>query len=324
MRIYVKNLIEFKDNTSNFTFAIKDFNILTGKTGKKFMKLTLFDKTGEIDARFFEGFEGLENILKEGEIYSFKARPEVYNNQLYLKVFKIEAAKEYNLSDFIQTSEVPLQFMWEEFLQWIGTVTSKHWKELLDTFLNDREMIEKFKIWPAAKDWHHSYLHGLLEHTLGVIRLCDKVSILYKNLDRELLLVGAIFHDIGKLEEYEIKKTAVVITTPGRLLGHITIGCSIVENIIKRLKDFPLKDKEALLHLIVSHHGRYDWGSPKLPQFKEALILHWCDYLDSQITGMEQLYQRFHGREWTDYNKFLERHIYRYNLNDWEALPVDD
>jgi 3'-5' exoribonuclease len=171
--------------------------------------------------------------------------------------------------------------------------------------------VASFKLAPAAKRVHHAYLGGLVVHTRNVLRLAEAVSKVYENLNVDLLMTAAVLHDVGKVYEYDFSRK-IDFSTPGRMLGHIVIGYELVGAKIKSIPDFPESMKLRLLHMILSHHGEFEWGSPKQPLFVEALVLHFIDNLDSKVEMMLDIQKRNRGKEkqWSDYHPYLEREIY--------------
>ncbi|MDD2716287.1 MAG: HD domain-containing protein [Candidatus Wallbacteria bacterium] len=313
-KIYIADLKKNRGEELNTLLAVKQINEASGRTGKKYLKLTVFDKSGEIDARAFESYESWLNFLEIGGIYSFLVRAESYNNQEYLKVSRISPVKDFEIEDFLPVSSHDYITVLAEVKELLGLIRNPHLRRLIDLVLSDTDLISKFERWPAAKEWHHAYLHGLLVHTASVMRHSRRIAEDY-GLDSDLLLTGSFLHDIGKIEEYEFRGALIDFSTRGRLLGHIVIGSMMLEQMIAKIPDFPKELANALTHLIVSHHGNHEWGSPKLPKFKEAMVLFLSDYLDSQLAGIDKLYQQNQGRDWTDFNKFLERYIYIYKEN---------
>ena len=194
----------------------------------------------------------------------------------------------------------------------IAALSQPHLRELLQTIMTDSRVTERFKRAPAAKRMHHAYIGGLLDHTLSLIHLCQLVAQNYPEINLELLVAGAILHDIGKIEELSYSRS-FDYTTEGRLLGHIVMEVIYVNQVINHMVDFPEELRMQLLHLLVAHHGKNEFGSPKIPMTLEALILHYLDDLDSKIQVMTALSAEDTGgdADWTGYNQLLERYVYR-------------
>ena len=190
-------------------------------------------------------------------------------------------------------------------------IQNRHLRTLIDSFMADHHFVTRFKKAPAAKHFHHGYLGGLLEHTLSVSQMAVRVSEHYPELDCDLLLSGAILHDIGKIEELTVEPT-IEYSNKGRLLGHIVLGVMMVEEKLKTLKDFPPELALRLNHLILSHHGEFDFGSPKRPKFLEAFALHLIDDMDAKMNAISKLLKndRQEG-SWTVFNNLLQRYFYK-------------
>jgi 3'-5' exoribonuclease len=178
----------------------------------------------------------------------------------------------------------------------------------------DEDFLLKFKLAPAATSFHHAYRGGLLEHTLSVVNLCDKFATAYENINRDILISGAILHDIGKVIEYNNK--TFKRTDEGKLLGHIAIGITIVDKKAKKIREFPEKILNAIKHLILSHHGELEWGSPVQPATVEAVLLHYADNIDSKIQTFMEMGQDKKGWQ---YNKSLRRNVYLENIMDGDS-----
>jgi 3'-5' exoribonuclease len=182
---------------------------------------------------------------------------------------------------------------------------------LLRKFFSDQEFVKKFQAAPAGKSWHQAYLGGLLEHTLNVVQICEFVCQLYPGANRDLLITGAILHDIGKIYEYKYPEI-IDYTDEGRLIGHITIQDALVTERIGEIKNFPTDLKNQLRHALMSHHGEKEMGSPKRPKTLEAVILHFADNLDAQAAGFSQIIKRTKekGKSWSEFIQLIDRFLY--------------
>ncbi|HHW06959.1 MAG TPA: HD domain-containing protein [Clostridia bacterium] len=276
----------------------------------KFLSLSLGDKTGEIDAKLWDNAEdeaaGLniaDFVLVKGVVTTYNQRP-----QITLETVKKVNVKPADLVYFLPTSPRDVAEMWEELQQKIAQVANPHLQNLLRQVFADETLAEQFRRAPAAKSHHQAYLGGLLEHTLNVMRLAEQIAAAYEGIDRDLLLTGAVLHDIGKIYEYRYD-LFIDYTDAGRLLGHIVMGANLVQDRIRSLPDFPETLKLKVLHMIVSHHGRYEWQSPKRPKFLEAAILHQADYLDAEVDKFLQAKHNYSQESWP-YIRTLERYIF--------------
>ncbi|MBW1834704.1 MAG: CRISPR-associated endonuclease Cas3'', partial [Deltaproteobacteria bacterium] len=215
-------------------------------------------------------------------------------------------------SDFLPESKFNRDAMFERLLKLTETVETLYLKNLLEAFWNDDEFVSKFKRAPAAKKMHHAYIGGLIEHTLSMARLADKIAEHYQyiGIDRDILITGAILHDIGKISEFDYK-VKIDYSDEGRLLNHIVIGVQMIEEKLKNIKNFP--DEQALLikHMIVSHHGTREFGSPEPPKTIEAVLLNYIDEIDSKVNGIREFIAKENpGEKWTSFHRLLERFFY--------------
>jgi 3'-5' exoribonuclease len=217
---------------------------------------------------------------------------------------------EVDLGDYFPSSERNLDEMFAELRAFAAGIANPHLRALLDSFLDDEKIARMYRTAPAAKTVHHNYLGGLIEHVLSLCHLCRMTAAHYKNIDLDLLLAGAILHDVGKTTELTYERT-FGYSTDGQLLGHIVIGLQMINEKLARFPDFPPKLRSLLEHMIVSHHGELAFGSPKVPVFPEALLLHHLDNLDSKMECMRAMIAKDRNVEgvWTMYNSTLDRSV---------------
>jgi 3'-5' exoribonuclease len=311
--IWIKDLKPGTEVTDFFVLRkkeIKPFN------GQKYLKLELGDSTGRMDAVLFENVEESYAEAETGDIVKVKGMTVTYREGLEIKVEKLRKAKEGEGDplDFLPKSEMDLGLLFENFLKKTEKIKNQHLKKLLTVILEDEELTRKLKIAPAAKLWHHSYLGGLLEHTLKVAELCEKAAELYDLVDKDLLLTGALLHDIGKIYTYSITGY-VDYTDEGRLLGHIVSGDELVYQKIKKIEGFPENLALELRHLILSHQGELELASPVVPQTLEAIILHYADEMDAKAGAFSEIIKRETvqgktGKKWSDWIPLIRRYIY--------------
>jgi 3'-5' exoribonuclease len=253
-------------------------------------------------------------VLVEGEIKEYKS-----SRQLVVSsIKKIEDKKDLDYSDYIKTTSKNIDEMFSELMKYTAGIKNPYFKKLMDLFFNDKKFIEDFKNSTAAVKYHHAFRGGLLEHTLSMTKICDSLSKIYHNLNYDLLVSGAVLHDIGKIREY---KTVVSteVTDEGKLLGHITIGYGMVLEKIKQIKGFPDDLKNRLLHIILSHHGYKEFGSPKRPKILEAFVVFHLDYLDADIGGYNIILNgNKSGADWSDYAKNFEGSVFLKELGSDE------
>src|SRR5438270_6423447 len=196
--------------------------------------------------------------------------------------------------------------LWRTVATYVATFQNGHLRTLLEAFMGDSQIVEAYRQAPAAKSLHHSFIGGLLEHVVSLMKLCETVAPLYPKINRDLLLTGAFLHDIGKIYQLNYQRS-FSYTTKGQLLGHMIIELEMLHEKIALVPGFPAELKVLIEHLIISHHGRYEFGSPKLPMFPEALMLHYLDDLDSKMESMRAHFEREPDAEWTSYNGSLGR-----------------
>lgn len=316
---------DFIDNL----FLVKNKSLSTGKTGKSYISLSLMDKTGDIDGKIWDDAERLSGLFDADNFVRVKAKAVSYMGKVQLKVGKIKAIddNEVDTSDFLPTSNKSPEEMYSHLQEVIESVKDSYLKKLLSLLANDEEISINLKKAPAAKGMHHVYLGGLLEHILSLCSLIDMVSTHYgSKVNRDLLIAGAIVHDIGKTRELSYSR-AFGYTDEGRLLGHITIGVEMVEGKIREIEDFPRELSMLLKHMILSHHGEYEYGSPKRPKTLEATILSYVDDLDAKVNSLQTMIDSDseNGSKWTGYHRLYERYIYKNNFlsPDDETKPED-
>jgi 3'-5' exoribonuclease len=294
-------------------FAASSKQVRTGRDGGRYFALLLADRTGQIDGRMWEIDDAGE--FDAGDVVKVLGDVSRFNEKLQIKVKKIRRATagEYELSDFVPQSQRDLEEMWAELLGWVASLRDPHLKALLEAFLNDREIAAALKQAPAAKGLHHAWIGGLLEHILSLMGMCELTAQHYPEVNRDLLLTGAVLHDIGKLRELSWG-TSFDYTLEGQLLGHITIGIGMVEQKIAGIRDFPAEKRLLVDHLVLSHHGEYEFGSPKLPMTPEAMVLHYLDNLDAKMQTVRSELAKAEangrpGTEMTEWVRPLERQL---------------
>lgn len=293
------------------------------KDGKKFLLLTLSDRTGAIRAIDWHNAEENDTIIPVGAIVRARGKVVIYDERLQLnldsqKGLSLLEEGEYDVQRFLAITKRNVNEMFNKLLSYIENLKNDYLKKLLKIFFEeDKTFIRAFISAPAAVKVHHAYKGGLLEHTLSVVELCEFLSSKYpESIDRDLLTSGALLHDIGKIKEYGIGSSGIEKTDEGELIGHISIGLEMVSTKIEKIPDFPNNLKTELKHLILSHHGEMDWGSPVVPKITEAIVLHMADNLDSKIAQFREIENReFNGsgNSWSNYDRFLNRRIYMKN-----------
>ena len=284
-------------------FLIEHVEIRRHRTGEPFLRLVLSDKTGTFQALWWKPPKDADlTVFKKGDVVFVRGNVEYFNGNLQPKLTEIRVAAEgeYDPKKFISESRFPIEEQFAELLEKIETVKNGHLKKLLESFFYDDNFVEKFLKAPGGKTIHHACVGGLLEHTLGVVEICEVVANRYRSIDRDLLITAAILHDIGKVYEYSIE-TAIDRTDEGILLGHLYMSCEMVAFKVSQIEGFPRELKTKLLHCILSHHGQYEHGSPKKPKTLEAVALAYADALDSKVKGFEEFIEKELGgkKGWT-------------------------
>jgi 3'-5' exoribonuclease len=295
------------------TYLCKVKQTLKTKAGKNYYSLLLQDKTGTLDSKIWElsagidHFEAMEYIRVDGQVVSFQG-----TLQLSVKRVRRSQEGEYDPTDFMPITNKNIDEMYSELVKFISKIQEPHMKKLVESFfVEDKAFATRFKKHSAAKSVHHGFVGGLLEHTLGVVKLCDYYADNYPVINRDLLIAAALFHDIGKLEELS-SFPENDYTDEGQLLGHIFMGAEIIGARIKTIPNFPTQLGSELRHCILAHHGELEYGSPKKPAIVEALALNFADNTDAKIQTMTELLGSVDEKtEWVGFNRFFESNIRR-------------
>jgi len=295
-------------------FLLEGLNLGTTKSGRPYVSLRLRDRTGRIEARVWDGADRFYAAFSDGDLVLIHGQAEAFGGQVQVKIGQASKLdpEEADLTLFLPASPFDADEMFAELNERIAGVQDPHLKGLLEDVFGDPDLAARFKRAPAAKRFHHAYVSGLLEHTLGVARAAEALAGLYPTLNRDLLLTGALLHDVGKVEEFD-GGGGGDYTTGGRLLGHIVLGLSIIEARLAGRPDFPQDLARLVRHLVVSHHGEYEFGSPRKPKILEALALYYLDEMDAKLNGIGSFIERHVSKEtgWTDYNRLMERFFFR-------------
>ena len=308
--LWIKEIQENEDVKGNY--LVKDKTISKTRQGKSFLTLTLSDRTGSIDGKVWDNADEISSHFKEGDIVNIAGLANSYKNKIQIKIYGLKKDKgSFDPSIFQESTAKDIGQMFSELKKLSRRIINRHLKALVESFLTDHHFLTQFKKAPAAKYLHHSYLGGLLEHTLSVSKLAVSIAEHYPELDGDLLLSGAILHDIGKTKELSFDLN-IEYTDKGRLLGHIVLGTIMVEEKLNSLKEFPDELSVRLKHLILSHHGEFDFGSPKRPKFLEAFALHLIDDMDAKIDGLGRIMKddRQDG-SWTSFNNLFQRYFFK-------------
>ena len=284
------------------------------RAGEYFYKLVLGDASGTIrgiawDSSLVPPELDYDDIaLVTGEVTDY------HGPQIVVSCLEIVDKANVNRKHFQPSSSHDLEEMWQKLEQKIQKeVRHKKLLQLWEQISSDKDLREKIKYAPAARTIHHNYLGGLLEHTLEVVFLCQKMCLLYpEHLNASLLIMGAALHDLGKIEEYDINSFSFQLTDKGKLIGHISLGKEIIDKLTGKITDFPAALKMTLDHIILTHHGQKEWGSPEVPKTAEAFALFHADLLSARLRQFTQIVEneREQDAKWSSWDRFLERSIY--------------
>lgn len=292
------------------TFLVSHKDVRQKKSGEPYLSLILSDRTGDLDAKMWDNAAEALATFERDSFVRVKGLLQIFQNRPQLTVHKIQpvADNEVESSDYFPVSKRDRDEMFRNLEGWIAGVRNPHLNALLLSIFADPKVAQAYRTAPAAKSVHHNWIGGLLEHVLSLCELARFTAAHYANIDLDLLISGVILHDLGKIHELSYTRS-FSYTTEGQLLGHILIGLRMVEEKIAALPDFPPRLRDLLLHLIASHHGQLEYGSPKVPLFPEAMLLHLLDTLDSKMECMRAMIDRDQLVEgvWTGYNSALER-----------------
>jgi 3'-5' exoribonuclease len=310
------------DQVESQVFLVASKDLRTTNTGALYIHAVLSDRTGQIPSRMWQASEMLYNALPDGGFVELKGRTESYKGNLQFIIDAIRPVDQskVDLSDFLPTTQFDIDEMWARTLDILRTVKNKDLQLLIKQFVTDETLVTRFKRSPAAATMHHAYVGGLCEHTLSLLEIALLVIPRYPNVSLDLVLTGMFLHDIGKTAELNCD-TAFTYSDMGQLLGHINLAtiwveqkCSAVE--AETGRPFPENLKWSLQHIILSHHGQYEFGSPKLPATPEAVAIHHLDNLDAKLNTYTGLIasDRDTKSTWTNYNHLLGTKVYKVNV----------
>ena len=310
MKTYIDQIRENQDVEG--TFVVTEKNVATSRSGSPYLRLKLSDRTGEIEARIWDESEVLGSLFERGDVITIKGHAGSFQDRLQLNIKALKKCpdNEVVLEDFLPTAPRPADQMLKELNDISTTITNPYLRTLVMAFLEDNDFLAVFQRLPAAKRLHHVYLGGLLEHTLSVAQLAQRIEGQYPDIDRDLLLTGAVLHDVGKVRELSCV-LGFDYTDEGRLLGHIAMGMDMVSQRMNQIHGFPEELAMLVKHLMLSHHGQYEFGSPRRPKTPEAEILYRLDDLDAKINGIQAFMRQGNdGSRWTDYHRIFDRFFY--------------
>jgi 3'-5' exoribonuclease len=301
------------DQTITGFFLVHEKEVRNTSSGKPYLRMELGDSSGTVEARMWDQFEAAAKDVHRDDFVKVSARVEIYRNkpQLSLLQFRVAKPEEINLADFLPHTAYSVEELFKAVLGHAEGMKNPWLKKLVLQVLSDPQIVARYKRAPAAKVMHHAYLGGLLEHVAGLCGLAKQIAAHYPELDVDLLLTAAMLHDVGKLDELCYER-AVSYTTEGQLLGHIVMELETVSRAMEEIAGFPANLKTVVQHILISHHGQYEFGSPKLPMIREALVFHYLDDLDSKLAAVRAALGSDSGEpEWSAYSSALGRKFLR-------------
>jgi len=308
---FIDDLVE--GESFNEIFMVKSARLGQTRAGKPYLVLTLGDRSGEISGPIWENAERYHALCEPGAVLQVRGLVQTYNDKLQLKIDKVAVADEhsYEPEAFVAASHREVATMQDELKKLISTVENGFLRTLLNQIFLHSPTGKSYRVSPAAKGIHHAYMGGLLEHSLSMAHVSTLLAGHYEGIDRDLLLAGSLLHDIGKTVELQNATGVIDYTVSGRLKGHLVIGCEMIGREAEKIDDFPEALLTELQHLILSHHGRQEFGSPVVPMTAEALLLSFIDDMDAKMNLVEQLRRKVKsgGMQWSEYQRSLERYL---------------
>jgi len=299
--------------TVRTSFLVKSKDLFHAKNGKPYLAILLSDSTGDLDGRVWENAEALSTTFSEGDIIAVGGKLHYFQNRNQLVIDHLVPLPqdETKVEDYLPKGTADLEILYQRLMGYFESLENPWVKELGLKLLNDPEIAARYKVCPAAKTIHHAFIGGLLTHSLQLCDLIEAILPLYPGVDRNLMIFGAAFHDFGKIFELSYQGK-FGYTDEGRLVGHIAIGVVLIDRKIQELTQFPKELEYQLKHLILSHHGKLEHGSPKRPHTLEAELLHQLDHMDSRINSI----QSFMGSEnnasrWSGYHKTYDQYYFK-------------
>jgi 3'-5' exoribonuclease len=296
------------------TFLVSAKQIMIAKNGGMYLSVKLADKTGEVDGKLWDNAEEVAGRFEKEDFIRVKGVAANYQGMMQVKMKTVEKVEDskVDLANFLETSPRNIEEMLKELSAVATGIGNTYLRQVMNAFLADKAFMDGFRRAPAAKALHHNYIGGLLEHIVELIALARDVAKHFPGIDVDLVTVGAFLHDIGKVRELSVRKS-IEYTTEGRLLGHISLGYEMLAEKIKAIPGFPDELTMLLKHIMLSHHGEYEFGSPKRPKIQEAIIINYLDDLAAKISNFRATLKKenVEAGEWTYYSKMHDRYLYR-------------
>jgi 3'-5' exoribonuclease len=296
-------------------FAVRERSRLTRRNGDDFVKLMLGDRTGTVEAVAWEAVDECFDCSQPGGVVFVEARFSVharYGPKVTIESIRLAEAGEFAEADLVESSPIPVELLEADLRDLLATIRNPDLAALLDRFFGaGTESWERFRVAPAAKFYHQAYAHGLLEHALSVAQAVSAAAAAFPGLDRDLAVTGALLHDIGKTQAYNSDPLAIDLTDAGRLLGEIPIGYYLVRTEIESIDGFDPELGQAVLHIILSHHGTHEMGSPVVPATREATLVHMMDNLGGRLGSFDRIERELaDGQSWSKFDRGLDSAAY--------------
>ena len=316
--LYASNIQDNQTVDSLFLVSAKNHGVTKG--GNSYLVLKLLDRSGEIEGRVWDRADDLGRGFDKNDFVRVRGQALLYQGKVQIRVQDVMRVDENQIAaeDFLPRSSFDPDAMLEALQTILREIKNPHLLALAESFFADNELMHLLKRAPGAKTIHHPFLSGLLEHTLSLLKLILKVVENYNGVDVDLLLMGGFLHDIGKVYEFSYER-AVEYTDAGQLLGHLVMEVEMVDQKIASIPEFPPELAMLVKHMLVSHHGAYEFGSPKLPQTLEAVMLHSLDDLDGKIQAIQSLPDKEPGSKWTAFHRAYGRSFYRRSADEHEV-----
>ncbi|HKD92328.1 MAG TPA: OB-fold nucleic acid binding domain-containing protein [Terriglobales bacterium] len=307
---YVLDAAQFENKVITTSFVVASKQVRPRKTGELYLQLTLADRTGHLDAKMWDNVADHIDVFEQDDFVKVKGLLNRFNGKFQFTVHKLRRLQdsEIDFTDYLPKTSKDVDALWASLAATVETFENQYLKGLVRAFMADPAIASAYRNAPAAKTLHHAFIGGLVDHVCSLFRLCELAVQNYPQINRDLLLSGAFLHDIGKIHELSYNRS-IQYTTEGQLLGHMIIELEMLHRKTAEVPGFPAELKLLLEHMIISHHGQYEFGSPKLPMFPEALMLHYLDDLDSKMESMRAQLAREALNEdaWAGYNSSLGR-----------------
>ena len=296
---------------------IRKFEVRLSRQNKQYLNMELGDKSETLNANMFDNFEGIINTFKSGDVVKVNGVVDDYRDSKQIKINSITAVDDYDsisIIDFLPKSLRDVNEMKEEFQIRIDSLSDYYLKTLIKRIFS-KERFEKFSTAPAGKSWHHGYIHGLIEHTLEIIKICDLMCDIHPQLNRDLLISGAMMHDFGKTEELKYD-SSFDYTDKGKLIGHIVMSAMLINDEVNKIPGFPEDLKNCLIHIVLSHQGKLEYASPVVPKTLEAIALYQADELSAKVNAYKNALstQMKADSSWTNFLYLADTDLYSHGI----------